>query len=283
MADPRFRWFLKKAARRGFAVTAGVGGASLGRGSGVHVLTYHRFGDEPHDAFCVRPDDFERQMALLAREDLLVSLADVEAGLAGTRALADGAVLVTIDDGCPSLARLALPVLREYRVPAVAFVPAGELLEGAGGTPSGRECADDRMAWSQLEELARAGITIGSHAWTHHSLARMPIDEAREAAARSRATLARRLGQEVTAFAYPFGTRADYNAATAAVLRDTGYTCAFTSQHGAVRRGADPLTLPRVKVEGGEGLWMFRALIRGGLDGWAWVDRTLWKLQAAGT
>jgi hypothetical protein len=89
------------------------------------------------------------------------------------------------------------------------------------------------------------------------------------------------LGTPVTSFAYPFGTRADYNEATAALLREAGYTCAFTSQHGAIAPGADPLTLPRVKVEGGEGMWMFQSLTRGGLDGWRWIDRTLWSLQAS--
>ena len=51
--------------------------------------------------------------------------------------------------------------------------------------------------------------------------------------------------------------------------------------HGAIAPGADPLTLPRVKIEGGEGLWMFRAIVDGGLDAWRWVDRFMWRLQEA--
>ena len=43
----------------------------------------------------------------------------------------------------------------------------------------------------------------------------------------------------------------------------------------------DALALPRVKVEGGERMWMFRLLVRGGLDAWSLADRTLWRLQAA--
>jgi hypothetical protein len=40
--------------------------------------------------------------------------------------------------------------------------------------------------------------------------------------------------------------------------------------------------LTRIKVEGGENLDMFRSLMRGGLDSWKWVDRTLWRWQQAG-
>jgi hypothetical protein len=99
-------------------------------------------------------------------------------------------------------------------------------------------------------------------------------------ARRSREVLERRLERRITAFAYPFGTWADFNPSTTAILERSGYTCAFTSQHGAVRSGMNIYTLPRVKVESGEGMWLFRLLTRGGLDNWCWVDRTLWRLQA---
>ena len=130
-----------------------------------------------------------------------------------------------------------------------------------------------------LRELADAGVTVASHGWSHRSLGRMAADEARAEAELSRHALERLVGRTVTAFAYPFGTRADYSPATRAILERAGYRLAFTSQHGPIRPGADPLTLPRIKVEGGEPLWMFRLLVRGGLDTWRWVDRTLWRLQ----
>jgi peptidoglycan/xylan/chitin deacetylase (PgdA/CDA1 family) len=230
---------------------------------------------------CVAVADFERHVATLARLGVAVSLAEVERFLAGTGSLADGSVLVTIDDGCPSVRTHAAPILRRYGVPAVLFVPAGEILDERRGT-SPAETAEDRMSWTELEELVRAGVTIGSHAWTHASLGRMPLDAAGEQALRSREEIARRLGQPVTAFAYPFGTRADFNAAIAGAVRRAGYTCAFTSQHGGIRSDSDPFELPRVKIEGGEALWMFEASIRGGLDAWRWVDRTLWRIQASG-
>lgn len=276
------RWHLKKGARRTFAALAS-GRQTVGapRRSGVHVLTYHRFGDAPRDPFSVREDDFDRQMGWLSEQRLAVSLDEIEGFVAGTHTLKDGAVLVTIDDGAPSVRDRALPILRRHRIPAVLFVPAGEL-RGSGAAPQDAEGPDARMTREHLVELARNGVTIGSHAWTHHSLGRMDPGAAREQAIRSRSALEDLLGTPVTSFAYPFGTRADYNGTTAAVLREAGYTCAFTSQHGAIEPGSDALTLPRVKVEGGEGLWMFRALARGGLDGWRWVDRTLWKMQAAG-
>ena len=283
MRTSDLRWFLKKSARRTVAVASEVGSALSGRSDAptIRVLTYHRFGDASHDPFCVSAEDFDRHVATLARLGLAVSLADLEAFLAGTRTLADGSVLVTIDDGCPSVRTHAAPTLRRHGVPAVLFVPAGEMLDEPRPRTGGEQ-PDDRLSWHELEALARDGITIGSHAWTHQSLGRMSDAAAQEQAERSREAICRRLGRDVTAFAYPFGTRADFSDVTADLVRRAGYTCAFTSQHGGIRRDTDPFLLPRVKVEGGEGLWMFEAAIRGGLDAWRWVDRTLWKMQASG-
>jgi peptidoglycan/xylan/chitin deacetylase (PgdA/CDA1 family) len=280
----RVRWCIKKGSRLALASLA-CGWLKLGDRSGhrprVRVLTYHRFGEMRRDPFRVRVKEFERQMAWISEHHLAISLANVQAFLAGDEVLADGSVLITVDDGCPSLFTRALPILQHYRIPAVAFIPAGEISnrDGRQSRPSG-ETSDARITWAELTALAEAGVVVGSHAWTHRSLGRMSMREVREQAERSREALERHIGRPVTAFAYPFGTHADYSETTATVLRESGYTCAFTSQHGAVRTGMDPFTLPRVKVEGGEPLWMFRLLCRGGLDAWRWIDRTLWRLQA---
>jgi len=287
LAEGRVRWWLKKGSRSGMALLAwGSGWLALrtwiGRHPRVRVLTYHRFGDIARDPFCIRVEDFERQMAWLARHGRAVSLADVQAFLAGRTALPDGSVLVTIDDGCPSLYWHAFPILQRYCVPAVAFVPAGEMAMNSGEQLSDDrdERSDARLTWSQLKAMAAAGILVGSHAWTHCSLRELPGDAVQMQLQRSRQLLQTETGQCVASFAYPFGTRADYSEATAVALRECGYECGFTSQHGAIRTGADRFTLPRVKVEGGESLWMFRLLVQGALDGWRWVDRIFWRFQA---
>jgi peptidoglycan/xylan/chitin deacetylase (PgdA/CDA1 family) len=142
--------------------------------------------------------------------------------------------------------------------------------------------ADDYLSWGELQGLAGNGMAIGSHGWSHRSLARMTPEEARDEAVRSREVLQRRLDCRVASFAYPYGTYTDFNATTAEILAESGYTTAFTSQHGAIRRHADPIELPRIKVEGGEGPWMFRLLCGGALDAWRLIDRALWRVQRAG-
>jgi hypothetical protein len=127
-------------------------------------------------------------------------------------------------------------------------------------------------------------MAVGSHAFSHRSLGKMPVEEARDEAKRSRERLEAEIGRPVLSFAYPFGTHGDFSPETDRGLADAGYRIAFHSQHGAVRpgdlrEGGVFASLPRVKVEGGEGLWMFKLLAAGAMDGWRVVDRNLWRMQ----
>lgn len=272
------RWYVKKAARSSVALgTFGTGGTLASRlvspGPRVRALTYHRVGAEEREPFCVRARDFDEQIGWLASEGLAVSLDDVLEFVRGRRALRDGSVLVTIDDGCVSTFETALPILERHRVPSVAFVTSSLIGVGSRGLP------ERYLTWDELRACAATRMAVGSHSLSHRSLGRLPIDEAREEARRSREQLETELGTSVRAFAYPFGTHGDLTPETDDALRDAGYEVAFHSGHGAIRPHMAPVSLPRVKVEGGEGLWMLQLLAQGAMDPWSVVDRNLWRLQ----
>lgn len=276
------RQLVKRSARHGVAYGSwAIGSLALRKLAGprVRAITYHRFGDAPGDPWCVPEADFAAQMQWLAREGLAVSLDEVRDFVAGAKPLPDGAVLVTIDDGCKSTVDLALPILRDLGVPAVAFVSAG--LVGAGAVAA--DHAEPYATWDELATLAAARIEIGSHAFDHRSLGRMTLAEAREQAELSRARIAERLGAPARSFAYPFGTRADCGPETDRMLADVGYEIAFTAVHGAIRPGMAPIALPRVKVEGGESLAMFQLSCRGAMDAWQIADEISGRLLRART
>lgn len=280
-SNSRLRWYAKKAARKALSLASwGSGTLSNGRERGrqprLRALTYHRFGEIARDPFCVASNDFERQMALLAQHGKSISLQQMADFLArGDNLLGDAAV-VTIDDGFCSVYTHALPILRAFRIPAVLFITTNNVGRRDETTLYG----EAYLSWDQIAKLSEAGVAIGSHAVTHRSLGRLNATEIEDEVARSREILTQRTGAAIEAFAYPYGTVADFNDTTQRILRESGYSFAFTSQHGAISTGANPFELPRVKVEGGESLWWFSLLARGGLDAWSWVDRNLWKLQA---
>ncbi|MEZ5458854.1 MAG: polysaccharide deacetylase family protein [Steroidobacteraceae bacterium] len=273
------RWYVKKAARVGLSLlTSGSGSVALTRalagGPRVRVLTYHRVGSTPRDPFCVPTADFDAQMRLLAEQGRAVSLQQVADFVAGAGTVPTDACLVAIDDGMLSTLTEILPVLERWGVPAVAYVTSSLVGREFEGLP------ERYLDWDELRRLAASGLVeIGSHAHTHRSLGLMPLEDARREASESRVALGAALGREVRTFAYPFGTRTDFSPQTDQALRDAGYSIAFNSVHGAIRRGMDPVSLPRVKIEGGESLAMFERVSRGAMDAWRVVDMNLWRLQ----
>src|SRR5687767_8705425 len=171
------RWAAKKAARAGVAALAALPALAaplFDARPRVRVLTYHRFGEGRRAPFTVSAADFERQMRLLAQSGKAVSLDGLRAHLDGRRALPDGAVLVTMDDGDPSVLEIAAPILKRHGVPATAFV--------LGGEPEGFEL----MTGEQLRRLPEHGIEVASHSLTHRSMAKIPLEEARREARESR-------------------------------------------------------------------------------------------------
>lgn len=285
MQFPPLRWTCKKIARKSMALCTRYSGSLavssfLSAQPVVRVLTYHRFGESEYDPFCVSARHFEQQMAYLAEHKLAISYADFENYLEGKLSLSRNVVLVTVDDGFQSLHSIALPILKQHAIPAVAFVTPG-LIRDAGVLPGqpGTQ-PEPYLDWEEIMVLADNNIAIGSHSLTHQSLGSLDENEVIEEAVQSRRVLENRLSRPVHTFAYPFGTKADFNDQTARILREAGYSCAFTSQHGAVNEQLNPYMLPRVKVEGGEAIWVFRSLVKGGLDAWRLIDQSLWRLQA---
>jgi peptidoglycan/xylan/chitin deacetylase (PgdA/CDA1 family) len=100
------------------------------------VLAYHDIDDI---------DRFEEHIRYIRRWLVPVSLEDVIASWTRATALPRRAVLVTFDDGYPSVLRAAAPVLLEHEVPGVAFVVAGVL------------DTTQPLWWAEAESLLRAG------------------------------------------------------------------------------------------------------------------------------
>jgi peptidoglycan/xylan/chitin deacetylase (PgdA/CDA1 family) len=260
------RWVAKKLAR----LAVGVGAMPLtwraGSRERIRVLTYHRFVAEARSPFSVAPDVLERQMAWLAAAGLAVDSRAVAETLAGRIASRHG-VLVTMDDGDPSVFDAAAPIFARHRIPYVVFAVPGRI---------GRA---DHMSAAQLRELADAGAEIGSHSMHHRSMTSLTGPELAADLSDSRKALEDIVGKPVTSFAYPFGTLRDFDARVARALADAGYALGFTSQHGAISPGQSPQMAPRVKIEGGDPDWLFRAACAGAMDAWRLIDAGLSGLQ----
>jgi len=110
-------------------------GSALGRTIGrnrVCVINYHRVLRASEPLLASEPDvqAFRWQMELLARCFRVMPLSEALRAVAAGR-VPERAVCITFDDGYRSVHELALPVLREFKLPATVFVTSGYIGQGS--------------------------------------------------------------------------------------------------------------------------------------------------------
>ncbi|MYM62035.1 polysaccharide deacetylase family protein [Pseudomaricurvus sp. HS19] len=105
---------------------------------------------------------------------------------------------------------------------------------------------DLMMTDSQVQEMARRGVTIGAHTVNHPILKAVDLDTATHEIRESREYLARLIGKEIPFFAYPNGRRGhDYEESHTRLIRDLGFSAALSTDKGVVVSNSDDMQLPR--------------------------------------
>lgn len=102
--------------------------ARLPRAPRLPIITYHHICDpdprSPFDTLTAdaTPAQFRRQLELIARHFVPITMSELIAGVCDGAALPANPVMVTFDDGYRSCHDIALPILREVGVPATFFI-----------------------------------------------------------------------------------------------------------------------------------------------------------------
>jgi peptidoglycan/xylan/chitin deacetylase (PgdA/CDA1 family) len=128
------------------------------------------------------------------------------------------------------------PRERERLVSLMSNLAEGE---GAAARP---------LSWEQATAIQQTGGEIGAHTLSHPILSRLdPAEQEREIAG-SRERIAAELGSEPASFAYPNGSRRDFDATTREIVARGGFEAACTTISGSNGRASDPFSLHRLGV-----------------------------------
>jgi peptidoglycan/xylan/chitin deacetylase (PgdA/CDA1 family) len=88
---------------------------------------------------------------------------------------------------------------------------------------------DGFVNWTEVREMAQAGIEFGSHTSTHRMLDKIPTDQVSVELEQSKRRIEAEIGKTVTALAYPNG---NYNADIRRRVTDLGFEAAFSMDRG---------------------------------------------------
>ena len=229
--------------------------------AGLRILLYHRVADDG-DPLAVSPRRFREQMDHLAEAGFRVVSLGEAVELLDSGAVPQRTIGLTFDDGFADVRDEALPVLKRHGFRATVFV--------ATGVTSGRhsfrwyERQPRVLGWDEVVELDREGtLNFEAHTVSHPNL--LSLDDATAAAeiGESRKELARALGRDVTAFAYPAGL---YGERERRLVAAAGYSAAVSCEPGVNAPGGDRFTLRRRQIDARDTLLDFRAKVGGGHD-----------------
>ena len=209
--------------------------------AGIYTLCYHHIP-------AVHQRSFARQLDYLGRHGAFISVDQAVALLHAGKAISGRHFVVSVDDGYADLVDVALPVLAECGIPAIAFIVAS-WLDNPPGTATGR--ADSYVSRADLETWCRAGMLVGSHSYTHTHLIGLPERELSDELRHSSATLAQVTGRMPRHFACPWGVPGrDFRPElTARLAESAGYVSLFTTLRGHATGAADLWLMPRHVAE----------------------------------
>lgn len=210
--------------------------------AGTSVLAYHLVGAGTASVVDVPLGEFREQLDWLASECEVISL---DAALRSAPERKRQRVVLTFDDAFKNFIERAFPELSARRLPAVLYVPVA-FVQGAAPSPL-TGAALPPLAMSDLSQLSRAGITIGSHSVSHRNMRTLSSVELAHELGESRRILEQELGTPVDSFCYP-QAKLNRRIAKAAAQH---YRSAVTAG-GRPFRGGSPLQIPRFPVRCGE-------------------------------
>lgn len=152
--------------------------------------------------------------------------------------------VLTFDDGKEAFLQYGVPVLEKHKVPATSFMI----------------CWEDNDGAEKIKEYASPYLDFESHTYEMHQKSDDPDHKGIDAVMTKEEIAADlKKAEEILgnndAIAYPYG---DYTDDFLAAVRDQGMLLGFTVEYDRVRKGMDPLTLPRIRVLGDESFQIWK-------------------------
>lgn len=222
----------------------------------VPILMYHYVSDLPEDAddmrrgLTITPDQFREQMVYLrAAGYTTISLYQLRDALTRGTPLPSQPIILTFDDGYLDHYLYVFPTLKRFGYTGTFFIITG-LADAAH---------PGHLSWTQIREMAAAGMSMESHTKNHPDLRNRSYEFLVYELLGSLESLQAHTGVPAHMLAYPVGR---YDDAVLAVARQMPIWAAVTTQPGAVHTTDRLLELARVRVPADAGAAGLAAALR---------------------
>jgi len=210
----------------------------------VPILMYHYVGDLPEDAdeyrvnLTISTERFRAHLEYLqSTEYTPISLYDLHSALIIGTQLPPRPIILTFDDGYANHFDNAFPILQDYGFTGTFFV----ITDRADNTDPAH------LNWTQIQQMAVAGMDIESHTKSHPDLRNRDFDFLVFQVLGSIESINAHIDEETRMFSYPAGR---YDQTTLTVLQTMPIARAVTTQLGRLHTTDNHLEMTRLRISG---------------------------------
>lgn len=171
-------------------------------------------------------------------------------------------IIISFDDGLWNNYRVAAPVLEEYGIRGLFFVPTSFINQSSADQKAYAEAhgisipADYSgngrlaMSWDEIADLANRGHMVGSHTHSHcRFYSSVPPEQMQIEMSESKRLLENTLKQRVDVFSWVGGETETFNSTASSCIAKVGYTRSFTTIPVPITRKTNPFLLGRTNIE----------------------------------
>jgi len=152
-------------------------------------------------------------------------------------------VVITFDDGMKSVYQNALPILKEYNMPAHIFIATGAIDTGEISADQPISVPKFEMLnWDEVAKLHENGINIEAHTHTHPDLRLLGEHQIINEFNVSNESIMSKTGVKPGYFAYPFG----YHNEMVRQCAQSVYKASVTTELKSISEVSDTAALPRL-------------------------------------
>lgn len=213
-----------------------------------HILTKEQKADSPYanSSTTMTDKEFNEQMDYLKRYGYTtISTKDLESYLNRYINLPAKTVVITLDDGNISSRIYAYPKLKEHGFIADQFMITSRIAKTPATFNHKQLHFLSQQEMDQMTDVYNYyGHTHALHNLTNKNQSHLVVKSAAEI--NKDLQLNRQILKGMTYLAYPFG---QYNNSTIQLLKNNGFTMAYTTKSGKVKLGMNKLALPRMGIE----------------------------------
>lgn len=214
----------------------------------IPVLMYHHLLQKkenifPNNNVILNVESFKEQLSYLKQNGFqTITLSDLEAYIRGEIKLKDKSILITFDDGNKTNHLYALPLLKQYGYQAGAFIITGRVTS----TPSTfNPVGLQSLSVPEMNDM-KSHFQLGSHTANLHDLYHnKSLVLVKNSSEVLNDFILSKKFLNTTYFCYPFG---QYTNETINLLKQAGYTSAYTTKTGYATTKTNRYEIPRFGI-----------------------------------